>query len=73
MSDAVNEVERDSFNGGDVVVLARNTPINDINSSRCLGSVAVLLLEQDVQASTVGSSAVEERVVTAFTQYSEMI
>lgn len=53
VADAANEVGRNSFNGGDLIILGRDIPMADSNSSRCLGLVADLLLEQDVSASVV--------------------
>ncbi len=53
VSDASNEIGRNSFNGGDLIILSRSTPITDSHASRCLGLVADLLLEQDVNASVV--------------------
>ncbi|KAM0716659.1 hypothetical protein Q7P37_008104 [Cladosporium fusiforme] len=53
VTDAGNEVGRNSFNGGDLVILGRNIPLADLHASRCLGLVADLLLEQDVNASVV--------------------
>jgi hypothetical protein len=53
VADTVNEVGRNSFNGGDLVILGRNIPIANVHASRCLGLMADLLLEQDVSASVV--------------------
>lgn len=53
VSDAASEVGRNSFNGGDLIILGRDIPIADLHASRCLGLVADLLLEQDVSASVV--------------------
>lgn len=53
VSDAASEVGRNSFNGGDLIILGRAIPIADEHASRCLGLVADLLLEQDVSASVV--------------------
>jgi hypothetical protein len=53
VADAASEVGRNSFNGGDLIILGRDIPIADSHASRCLGLVADLLLEQDVSASVV--------------------
>ena len=53
VSDTSGEIGRNSFNGGDLIIPGRSTPITDSHASRCLGLVADLLLEQDVKASVV--------------------
>ncbi|KAF2724460.1 K(+)/H(+) antiporter 1 [Polychaeton citri CBS 116435] len=53
IADASKEVGRNSFNGGDLIILGRSIPIADSHASRCLGLVADLLLEEDVNASVV--------------------
>lgn len=53
VTDAGHEVGRNSLNGGDLIFLGRNIPLADSHASRCLGLVADLLLEQDVNASVV--------------------
>lgn len=63
ISDAGHEIGRNSFNGGDLIMLGRNIPITTSTSSKCLGLVADLLLEQDVNASVVVVQAARGRLV----------
>jgi hypothetical protein len=53
ISDAATEIGRNPWNGGDLVMLARNVELVDSNTPTCLGLVADVILEKDIKASVV--------------------
>lgn len=53
ITDAHAEVGQNVRNGGDLVILGRNSRLADSQASRCLGLVADILLEKEINASVV--------------------
>lgn len=53
VADAQNEVGQDARNGGDLIVLGRNADLEESQASSCLGLVADVMLEKDLQSSMV--------------------
>jgi len=53
VSDAQTEVGQNIGNGGDLIMLGRNSELSESQASSCLGLVADVMLERDLKASIV--------------------
>jgi hypothetical protein len=53
IADAHTEIGRNPWNGGDLIILARNIDLVDSSTPTCLGLVADVILEKDIKASIV--------------------
>jgi hypothetical protein len=60
VADAHTEAGRNPWNGGDLILLARNVELVESQASSCLGLVADVMLERDVKASVVVVQARKE-------------